>query len=476
MEPLSIVCWKWKPLPGTITTKTHISYEAVDVNTLYAMLKTHLRMDFRLLCVTDDKSGIRPEVKIIPLWNEFRDKGGCFVRLSAFRSDIGELFGPRFVSIDLDCVIMKDITPLFSRQEDFIIWGNHGGLTKYCGSLWIMNSGCRPQVYESFNPNDYKIEGGKYKRGTDQLHISNVLHDEAIWTEADGILACRKQKDGSRFRSAKIAFFNGVHHPRDPYAQKFFPWVKKYYTNTIPKEAPVADVPIKESTKDAVNVVCFYWVGEAGSGWENVALARKYINNLYNGVKRNTTIPFNFICFMQDGLSIDGLDPNIDVRYFTAPEWKGRLPKLYAFSKKAGLSGRVVIMDLDLLIAGNLDDMLSYSGKFMTRAEPHISNASGGDIIFFSANKYDFWEVFCQNPAKLINMTRGNERFFYRRHFGTNMDFLQDLFPNCFLSYKMHIKRGNKMITKETKLISCHGHPKPHELGNTVPWLAEYWR
>jgi len=465
MEPVSIVCWKWKPLPKTLSTKTRTQFTYVDVNILYQMLVKHLHIPFQLICVTDDPKGIREEVKVIPLWDEFRNKGGCFVRLKSFSKNIASLFGPRFVSIDLDCVIVDDVTSLFSRAEDFIIWGDHGGATQYCGALWMMNSGCRSQVYSSFNPDNYQITFGKYKGGTDQLHISNVLNNELVWTKADGIYAYRNMTNPKLPENAKIIFFNGTNHPRDFAMQQYYPWLKTHYT-CFREEAQLMN---------PVNVVCFYWLGTKDSGWEDLSLAERYINNLYFSVKKNTTIPFKFTCFVQDGLVIPNLDPNINVHYFTAPVWKGRLPKLFAFSKEAQLEGRVVILDLDLLITGNMDNIFSYTGRFMTRSEPRENNISGGDIVFFEANTFPFWENFKKDTVNIINQTKGNERYFYRQAFRTKMDFLQMVYPNTFLSYKSHIRR-NIAITDKTRLVSCHGHPKPHELVDTVPWIKEYWR
>lgn len=230
---LSVVCWKWKPLRGTVSTKKTVLYTAEDVNRLYGMLQRHLHIPFHLMCVTDDPVGISEKITCIALWDEFRGKGGCFTRLVAFRSDIGELFGPRFVSIDLDCVIVSDITALFNRSEDFIIWGNHGGKTQYCASLWMMDAGCRPQVYNQFCPDDYLLhpKWNKYVGGTDQHHISKVLHDEIIWTKLDGLYAYRNlnKRPNQLPENARIIFFNGIFHPRQDIVQEYYSWVKEYY-------------------------------------------------------------------------------------------------------------------------------------------------------------------------------------------------------------------------------------------------------
>ena len=138
---LNIVCWKWNPLPGVVTTKKKREYTAEDVNVLFAMLCENLRIPFNMICVTDDPVGIDKDIRIVPLWKELREKGGCFTRLVAFKKSIKSLFGSRFASIDLDCIIVGDVTHIFDRDDDFIIWGGHhsekNGIP-YCGSLWMM--------------------------------------------------------------------------------------------------------------------------------------------------------------------------------------------------------------------------------------------------------------------------------------------------------------------------------------------------
>ena len=47
---------------------------------------------------------------------------------------------------------------------------------------------------------------------------------------------------------------------------------------------------------NCVNIVCFYWQGTDRPGWMDLGLGLEYILKLYNGFKRNTSIPFNFHC------------------------------------------------------------------------------------------------------------------------------------------------------------------------------------
>ena len=50
-------------------------------------------------------------------------------------------------------------------------------------------------------------------------------------------------------------------------------------------------------------------------------------------------------------------------------------------------------------------------------------------------------------------------------------DFMQDLFPNKIVSYKVHCQ--NK-IPADAAIICFHGRPRPHEADNA--WIREYWR
>lgn len=145
-----------------------------------------------------------------------------------------DLIGERFISIDLDCVIVDDITPICERDEDFIIWGDQLKNTPYNGSMWLMDAGARPQVYSKFDP----IESPKLTQkaqlyGSDQAWISYVLGaGERTWTRKDGVYAFRtdiRRLHGNLPVDARIVFFQGNIDPWVPAATKFAPWIKEHY-------------------------------------------------------------------------------------------------------------------------------------------------------------------------------------------------------------------------------------------------------
>lgn len=228
-----------------------------------------------------------------------------------------------------------------------------------------------------------------------------------------------------------------------------------------------------------LNVVCFYWRGKERPTWGgDVTLGMDYVNRLCRGVRRNLTLPHRFICLTNvPALWQSSLDPEVESMWFDAPSWRGCLPKLKAFDPALGLEGRVVVMDIDIVVTGSLDEMFGYDGHFMTRSTFVGPKLSGGDIVFFRAGGgMDWiWRMLTEDPDGLERRTGGRERYVYREFLHKNMDFVQDLYPGQLLSYKRHVRRYRDKLPENCRLVSCHGRPRPHELSD-VPWMQKHWR
>lgn len=248
----------------------------------------------------------------------------------------------------------------------------------------------------------------------------------------------------------------------------------------------------------SIAIICFYWQGDrwrekgtvkitedghinyhkehlkrAGEISHN--LPSKYVNNLYQGIKRFATEPFEFICFTNQPLQ---LDKEIEIRPFIAPSSLGVLPRLYMFSEDSGLFGRQVLaLDIDIIIVGSLTDIMSYRGPFCARSKfkPGMQHLLDGDVISFQAgsmNAERLWINFIKNRAWAENMTRGRERFWYRHAIGDKAERWDIYAPKQIVSYKRHVLplRG---IPKGARIISCHGIPRPHEINTT--WRRKFW-
>lgn len=234
----SVVLWKWQPFKGYRST-----YSATNVNIAAAMVRRHYRPDVRVICVTDDPSGIDASVETLPLWPEYADlpspHGGknpsCYRRLRMFHPEIGSVFGQRFLSLDLDTVIVGDVTKLWERPEDFVAWGdtNPQPGSHYNGSMLLLKAGSRPQVWTDFDPAKSPVmarSAGCW--GSDQGWISYRLGPgEAKWSKADGVYSYRnhiKPNHGTLPENAKLISFHGSVDPWHAEAMQLS-WVKRHY-------------------------------------------------------------------------------------------------------------------------------------------------------------------------------------------------------------------------------------------------------
>lgn len=233
---ISVVCWKWTPRAGYRST-----FGPQAVNILQRMVARHYPDPHRFICVTDDGRGLEGGVTVVPLWPDFasvQNPGGahqpsCYRRLKAFSDEARDWFGERFVSVDLDTVIVGDLRPLWNRPDDFVIWGETNPRSFYNGSMWLMTAGARRQVYDEFDPATSPREAHQHGRfGSDQGWISHKLGPgEAMWGREDGIYSFRVHLNSGSTPlppAARMVMFHGAVDPWSPRAQAL-PWVQEHY-------------------------------------------------------------------------------------------------------------------------------------------------------------------------------------------------------------------------------------------------------
>lgn len=219
-----------------------------------------------------------------------------------------------------------------------------------------------------------------------------------------------------------------------------------------------------ESKGKPINIVCL----KSGT-----AYGPEYVNILFDMVQRNLTdgFPGQFHCITDDPT---GLAEGIKV--IPLPEdletWWG---KLYMFKKGLFPDGdRCLFMDLDTLIVGNIDEIAKYSGEFATLRDFYFPQQVGPAIIAWKAGGVasTIWEEWVgQGKPRhamgdlwwINNLDQGR--------FVRQIDILQDLFPEKFVSYKVSCK---PYPPKGTSIVCFHGQPKPDNCG--ASWVAGVWK
>lgn len=220
---------KWTSKHREVAWET--SYGPHHVNVLHRMVARHLHAPHEFVCVTDDPEGLHPNIRTVPMWDH--EGGGLYAKLHLFRHEMRDLIGPRFLYLDLDCVITDDITPLVDRPEPFVV-NSYKGRTRRMDqylntSMMLMDAGAHAEVWESFGPSaEAKLEraarAGTATR-TDQGWVRLVLGKTApVWTEADGVHEAWQTEERLP-EGARIVFFSG---PRDP-STTDLPWVREHW-------------------------------------------------------------------------------------------------------------------------------------------------------------------------------------------------------------------------------------------------------
>lgn len=231
---LDVVVFKWAR-PGYRSTFT-----AEHVNTMARMVARHFHQPFRFNCVTDDPAGLDPSVRAIPMWDHFAavpsphhgNNPACYRRLFLWSEQAKEYFPNKVLCIDLDMVLTDDVTPLWHREEPFVLWADQlNKTTPYNGAMQLITPGLRSDVFDTFNPEispRQTIAAGLF--GTDQAWISLCLGaGYPRWSAADGALSwrvhCRMFKELPK--GARVVNFHGN---EDPWTlAPRVPWIREHY-------------------------------------------------------------------------------------------------------------------------------------------------------------------------------------------------------------------------------------------------------
>ena len=219
-----------------------------------------------------------------------------------------------------------------------------------------------------------------------------------------------------------------------------------------------------------------------------------YVNKLYNMVKRNCTLDYDFVCLTDD---TNGLNSNILT--VPLPEFlSGWWCKPYMFSNQLGLDGTILYLDLDVVIAKNIDHLFLYEPTswctirdFTRKMRPSWQKYNSSVVRFRSNELVSFWKDFEQDQKAIQRRWHGDQDWLY--DIATRSKLPAKMFPdNWILSWKWEIRRtkdfasggprgSRKLRTIEhvTPPNECcitvfHGDPQPHNCDD--PWVKENWK
>lgn len=161
-----VICMKW----GT-------KYGPEYVNRLYAMVRRHLRGDFHMVCLTDNRQGIRPEVSCYPIPPLDLPPGSPergWTKLVSFSKDLHGLRGTALF-LDVDVVITGALDPFFEQPGEFLIIHDYKRPWRITGnsSVYRFELGAHPDVLEYFRTH---VDEVRAKFRNEQAYLSDFLH------------------------------------------------------------------------------------------------------------------------------------------------------------------------------------------------------------------------------------------------------------------------------------------------------------
>ena len=126
-----------------------------------------------------------------------------------------------------------------------------------------------------------------------------------------------------------------------------------------------------------------------------------YVSKLYRSLKRNSTVPFEFIC-----LSDTDVEADLVLPYNHHSSIKKHWHKLKFFSPQFGgqkPGDDIIVMDIDQVITNNVDDLLNHpvdDNELVTYGQwwDNKLKLNGGFYKFKSGSLKSIWEDFSLNP------------------------------------------------------------------------------
>jgi hypothetical protein len=216
----------------------------------------------------------------------------------------------------------------------------------------------------------------------------------------------------------------------------------------------------------------------------------EYVNILKRMVNRHLTLDYEFVCLTDNSKGLDN-----DIRVINLPPGlTGWWCKPYMFSRDLPLDGTVLYMDLDVVIAGNLDKLFTWEEQhwciirdFTKVMRPKWDRYNSSVIRFRTGQLEHIWKNFAKNRDQIMRRHHGDQDWIYEA------DKTAKLWPDSWIqSWKWQVRKdrtfapggvkGNrklKTIEKVRPSIECcitvfHGDPNPHNCED--PWVVENWK
>ena len=193
--------------------------------------------------------------------------------------------------------------------------------------------------------------------------------------------------------------------------------------------------------EELITVACVKW---------GTKYSADYVNRLFAGVQRAMAVPFKFVCLTDDssGVKCDTLPLD--------PGMVGWWNKIQLF-KPGQFTGRVLFLDLDVVIVNRLDALL-VDGIIR---DWHLQCYNSSVMCWVAGQRDDIYTRF---NSDVCNRLHGDQ------------DWITELggwplYPDDMcVSYRSHAR---EWPPASASVVCFHGEPKPHQV--VAGWVPKFW-
>lgn len=237
---------------------------------------------------------------------------------------------------------------------------------------------------------------------------------------------------------------------------------------------------------EPISILAFKWRKE---GYRTQFTA-EHVNKFFEGIRRNTTVPFRAVCITDDQR---GIDSSIETMHL----WENPCPR-YGNENRPNcfyrlkcfdpnmidvIGPRFIWMDLDAVFTGNIDHILSDPADLkMWRVDNEYMPCNGSLVLHRTGTRPDIWKHF--NPARIHPVTGlkvagmiGSDQAWI----GTQLTDAER--ENTFgqkdgvYSYRCAIKKYNMGLPQACKIVFFHGlqNPWDEKVRREHPWVNVHY-
>lgn len=237
-----------------------------------------------------------------------------------------------------------------------------------------------------------------------------------------------------------------------------------------------------------ITVVCWCW---STPGYRS-KFTSENVTILYNMVKRNTTVPFRFVCMTDEPERMEAHTPDeVECHLLwpnPAPAYGGgKKPncfvRLRSFAPEAAeiFGERFIWFDLDCVITGNIDHLLQDKSEFRIWCPDFERMPCNGSLLLHkTGTRRRIWERF--HPSR-IDPEHGLKRASHltgsdQAWIALNLKPIDKFFKQVdgIYSYRSHLP-ANGRLPEEARVVFFNGKENPWSPNpSTLPWVQEHYR